>query len=158
MDPGWNDPPMLNYSSSNPPPKSRITNKRVAFPLNISSTKSQEVSLVNSPNLGSIPPMTKTQMPSEIVDSKSNLSGELLKETVYDISVELLTFIKNEEDRQIFLNLWREDKFPSCCKEDITLLCRYLNEGKMENVISIKTKLLTEYKELCDIWIKSIQV
>lgn len=32
-DPGWNDPPMLNYTPDNPPPKSRITNKRVAFPL-----------------------------------------------------------------------------------------------------------------------------
>ncbi|XP_076262061.1 uncharacterized protein LOC143197452 isoform X1 [Rhynchophorus ferrugineus] len=31
--PGWNDPPMLNYSPVNPPPKSRITNKRVAFPV-----------------------------------------------------------------------------------------------------------------------------
>ncbi|XP_030755938.1 uncharacterized protein LOC115882183 [Sitophilus oryzae] len=30
--PGWNDPPVLNYSPQNPPPKSRISNKRVAFP------------------------------------------------------------------------------------------------------------------------------
>lgn len=30
---------MLNYSSSNPPPKSRISNKRVAFPLAQNTTK-----------------------------------------------------------------------------------------------------------------------
>lgn len=40
-DPGWNDPPMLNYNNTNPPPKSRITNKRVAFPLFPSNTTSQ---------------------------------------------------------------------------------------------------------------------
>lgn len=33
MDPGWNDPPMLNYTSTNPPPKTRIGNKRIAFPI-----------------------------------------------------------------------------------------------------------------------------
>ena len=41
FDPGWNDPPMLNYDCSNPPPKSRIGHKRVPFPLNSSSTSTQ---------------------------------------------------------------------------------------------------------------------
>jgi hypothetical protein len=53
-DPGWNDPPMLNYSSTNPPPKTRITNKRIAFPVtgtsttNSSNTNNQN----NTPNVG----------------------------------------------------------------------------------------------------------
>lgn len=146
---------MLNYSSSNPPPKSRITNKRVAFPLNTSSIKSQPVSSVDTPHLASIPPITT--IPSEIFSSSCNVSGDLLNPTAPDISIELSTFIKNEQDRQIFVNLWKEDKFPSICKEDLALLCKYLKEEKVENVKNIKAKLLTEYKDICDIWINSIE-
>ncbi|XP_018327053.1 uncharacterized protein LOC108738233 [Agrilus planipennis] len=42
-DPGWNDPPMLSYSHSNPPPKSRISNKRVAYPLFTNQKEKTEV-------------------------------------------------------------------------------------------------------------------
>ncbi|KAJ3639699.1 hypothetical protein Zmor_003043 [Zophobas morio] len=53
VDPGWNDPPMLNYSSANPPPKSRIMNKRVAFPMS-GASNSPASTTTNAPPLSSL--------------------------------------------------------------------------------------------------------
>lgn len=147
---------MLNYSSSNPPPKSRITNKRVAFPLN-TPTKSQAKSSVNTLPIASMPPLTKTQISSENFKCKQNVTPELPNPTVCVSHIELVTFIKNEQDKQIFLNFWKENKFSDNCKDNILLLTTYLKEGKIENVINIKAKLLAEYKDICDMWIRSIQ-
>ncbi|KYB29676.1 hypothetical protein TcasGA2_TC034213 [Tribolium castaneum] len=49
MDPGWNDPPMLNYSATNPPPKSRITNKRIAFPISGPSSSAPPTTSQSAP-------------------------------------------------------------------------------------------------------------
>ncbi|XP_050313862.1 uncharacterized protein LOC126748574 [Anthonomus grandis grandis] len=53
--PGWNDPPMLNYSPSNPPPKSRIGSKRVAFPLGSANSSPQPVPSGESPKMPPLP-------------------------------------------------------------------------------------------------------
>lgn len=75
VDPGWNDPPILNYDASNPPPKSRITNKRVAFPLtpNQSTIKSTapQVMLPPLPNSGSVIPPT---LQSTFNETQNNVS------------------------------------------------------------------------------------
>ncbi|CAG9759662.1 unnamed protein product [Ceutorhynchus assimilis] len=62
--PGWNDPPMLKYTPQNPPPKSRITNKRVAFPVGPpSSTEELPKPSVHSPLKTSLPPLALPLIP-----------------------------------------------------------------------------------------------
>lgn len=163
VDPGWNDPPMLNYNASNPPPKSRIANKRVAFPLTgTSATKSQTMSSLSTSPLTSIPPFVVNS--STIVNSGQILNpvpdslGEPLNLNVSDIAKELSNFIKNEQNRKVFLNLWQDDKFSSSCIELMKLLCENLKKRDVENVIKIKETLLGDYNDLCDAWIKSIEI
>lgn len=162
VDPGWNDPPMLNYSASNPPPKSRITNKRVAFPLNtMSTTKSQAMSSLNASYISSVPPFALTPTiidSSEISNPVPDILGEAPDPFVSDSTMELSNFITNEENRKLFLNSWNENKFSSNCKESLKLFCEYLKKKDMENVIKVKQALLTEYKDLCDEWINSIEM
>ncbi|KAL3289380.1 hypothetical protein HHI36_022812 [Cryptolaemus montrouzieri] len=95
-DPGWNDPPMLNYSTSNPPPKSRISNKRVAFPLSSSSTT------VLSPKVSSSNVCSST---AHAIEDDSYLE----QKTFSNFNV-LLESIENDDvlgKIEIMKNMWR---------------------------------------------------
>lgn len=154
VDPGWNDPPMLDYSASNPPPKSRITYKRVAFPMNSTSTQSQLIPPSNT-SLASSPP---TNIGGQDLSPISNDSIENLDEVVSESAIEVSNFIINEQDKQLFFYFWKENKLSGTCRESIELLSKYLKEKDTKHVNEIKAKLLAEYKGLCDIWINSIEI
>lgn len=143
---------MLSYGEHNPPPKSRITNKRVPFPLcSTLTTKSQPMSSIN--------PLVPTQtvlVPDETLNPPSNDQEASLP--VLDTARKLSNYIKKEQDRQIFLDLWNENKFSSNCKDHIELLYKYIEQKDTKNVINIKEKLLADFKDLCDSWLTSIEI
>nr|XP_023025756.1 uncharacterized protein LOC111513762 [Leptinotarsa decemlineata] len=152
VDPGWNDPPMLNYTTSNPPPKSRITNKRVAFPVNtsnITTTKSQSTSSeLSQPKLPyGAPPLP----PPNILDPQQNSSFRDMKEN-------LIPFFKTDEAKQVFLNVCDEGKLSNECSEIICLFTKSLVENDKATAEKLKEKLMTDHKEICEQWLDSIDV
>ncbi|XP_056643957.1 uncharacterized protein LOC130896839 [Diorhabda carinulata] len=133
--PGWNDPPMLNYSASNPPPKSRITNKRIAFPLN--STSNNSGTALPKP-LSNLPPMV-----TESVDK--SISKEIIEQT-------LSRLLPSEENKH-FHDIWNSD-VPEEFVKEVHLMTNCLTKNDKEGAITHKKKLLSEYKSICDIWLK----
>ncbi|XP_028142577.1 uncharacterized protein LOC114336408 isoform X2 [Diabrotica virgifera virgifera] len=128
---------MLNYSAANPPPKSRITNKRIAFPLstNTSSTANQNQTLPNLPPLAQ--PLTK---PPSTLDSTCESVCQLLN---------------SEQSRQNFENIWK-GQLPEQFQKTVSLMVGCLTGNNKEAAKLHKETLLTEYKTLCDGWIDGI--
>ncbi|KAG5876340.1 hypothetical protein JTB14_003663 [Gonioctena quinquepunctata] len=149
IDPGWNDPPVLNYSASNPPPKSRITNKRVAFPLsNSTSTKSETTSGLPPPIL---PPRGPPPSATSILQPQQSSSLNDTKDT-------LNKFIRSEEDKLLFSKDWDEGKFSIECKKLIDLFAKLLAENDKMAANELRVKLTSEYKHSCEQWLNSIEL
>ncbi|KAJ8949111.1 hypothetical protein NQ318_012859 [Aromia moschata] len=132
IDPGWNDPPMLNYNASNPPPKSRITNKRVAFPLSGNATQTFGAS--NAPNVFRFTP--------RLADIPVAQKSDLLQE-------EILEKVK------VNFNKLLENKDP---RNDIYLFSNYLVQNNNDSAHMLKEKLLGEFKDTCNEWLSGIKI
>ncbi|XP_018578950.1 steroid receptor RNA activator 1-like [Anoplophora glabripennis] len=152
VDPGWNDPPMLNYSPSNPPPKSRITNKRVPFPL---TTCSPGTSSSNTLPLGSTPPKAFIVSPPMPIPQNQEVSEELFKNAKDNFGKFILTqkSQKTKECIHLLYKLWEEGKFSNDCQKNIYLMSQYLAENDDASAKIIKDRLLTEFKDSCEDWL-----
>ncbi|CAH1153763.1 unnamed protein product [Phaedon cochleariae] len=142
IDPGWNDPPMLNYTAMNPPPKTRITNKRVAFPISDGNSTIKS-NLLSSSSPPSMPPLAT--LPTSILHS------ETTKENI-------CKFLKNEEAKQNFSEIWETGKFSEECKCDIESLARAMIEQDLVTVRNIKDKLILQSNDLCGQWLNDINL
>lgn len=151
MDPGWNDPPMLNYSPSNPPPKSRIANKRVPFPLTVSSPSTSSSTPMS---LASTPPKAFVSPPLPI-PQKQEVSDELFKNAKDNFGKFILTHRsqKTKECIHLLYKLWEDGKFSNDCQKSIYLMSQYLAENDYASAKIIKERLLTEFKDSCEDWL-----
>nr|CAI5818633.1 unnamed protein product [Callosobruchus analis] len=129
--PGWNDPPMLNYSPNNPPPKSRIMNKRVAFPLNTSN-------ISNIPSGSSMPHISHEDM------------FQITRQNFQSI-------LQNEELLQLFCRDWQDGRLNEDCKRTAYLLGKYLTENNKSEAEKMKLKLWSSYKDVCESWLGFIK-
>ncbi|CAH1986289.1 unnamed protein product [Acanthoscelides obtectus] len=133
--PGWNDPPVLNYSSSNPPPKSRIMNKRVAFPLNTNNVPGSSI-----PSSSSMPPLPQPQE-DMFQATRQRLQG----------------LFQNEEALYQFCKDWQDDKINEDCKRTVYYLGKYLSENNKGEAEKMKLKLCSSYKDVCQSWLDFIK-
>lgn len=116
---------MLNFSPSNPPPKSRIGNKRVAFPLGASTT-SQQV-LQPAPSAGSGAPCIEElymQGSKNFCTLLQSVESEGIKEQVLEL-----------------LSSWHSGKFSTNVQKLLTDLSVYLTEGNSNGVNEVHLKL-----------------
>ncbi|CAH1103467.1 unnamed protein product [Psylliodes chrysocephalus] len=134
VDPGWNDPPMLNYNPSNPPPKSRIGNKRVAFPLN-----------------GTISPASATPElhPSAPPLPVPDFTNEHTKE-------HLEKLFSSDKSRKNFHQIWDSD-LPDEFKKSLRLMAECLVKNNRLGAEIHKQELLTVHKKLCENWLKDVK-
>ncbi|KAI4460705.1 steroid receptor rna activator (sra1) [Holotrichia oblita] len=152
VDPGWNDPPTLNYTASNPPPKSRITNKRVAFPLssNQSSPLSPGLSQAKLPPTAMTPPALE-QLAGDHISSTVSLKEVLLNvETVLN-DVGDSDFVKSKLD--VLEVMWKEKKLNPTLQKLVLDMSRYIADGNMEKANEIQLKLMMEEQSLCEPWL-----
>ncbi|KAJ8923817.1 hypothetical protein NQ315_010399 [Exocentrus adspersus] len=146
--PGWNDPPMLHYSSSNPPPKSRITNKRIPFPLTICSSPSTSTAplpaaLASPPPPQ--PPLSPPRRPTQkmFTQTKDNLGKFILTHKSQ----------KTKECIHLLYKYWEEKRFSYECMEEIYLMSQYLAEKDTASAEEVKERLLTRFKDYCEDWL-----
>lgn len=142
-DPGWNDPPMLNYSPDNPPPKSRITNKRVAFPL--SSTAGPTGSSPSSYSFSTVPvPGDQLQ---RILENFRVLISEV------DVSEQLELQQKLEQLK----NCWTEGVLQESVKKYVYDISDCLCKKDVAKANEIQLKLVMEHGSVCGSWIGLIR-
>lgn len=130
-DPGWNDPPKLNYNSLQTPPNRprNFLNKRVAFPLSGGGSAASASPSTNMPPLPTCPVLPIPNITPEI-SSQGNIqidSESTLKE-VKDILLSLLD--SNSE---------LGSKADSIKKRIGTMEDMWLN-GKLNNAVQIQMK------------------
>lgn len=134
VDPGWNDPPMLHYSPENPPPKSRIKNIRVAYP--IAATTSN----------------AKTPVPPSSWDS--NMKFKEIEEIVN----KLLDVKEQNKDFEMMKCMWKTGQFPTDCQMKIWSLFHAFLKKDTNEVNRLETELLNQYRPLCEPWIASFKL
>lgn len=164
VDPGWNDPPVLKYSSSNPPPKSRITNKRVAFPL--SSNQSSTIPLLPqsqlppSSNSNMIPPSIQ-QLSVDEVESEQHIDADnALKEILSNAQAALNSFDDLDEIQtkiNLFRSMWNENKFSKKLQRYVLDMTRHIVEGNTEKANGCVLQLIMEDASLCEGWIAAFK-
>ncbi|KAK9890159.1 hypothetical protein WA026_008965 [Henosepilachna vigintioctopunctata] len=145
VDPGWNDPPMVNYSPSNPPPKSRISNKRVAFPVGPRPSSNASAQLLFEESPGE---------PNE-----ANLDVDHLQSTLSNFD-ELLKLSPNDNVQlkvQLMKNMWKSGQFSCVLKNDIRELSDYLMKKDFENANKLHLKIFMNSPSECKTWISAMQ-
>lgn len=152
VDPGWNDPPTLNYTALNPPPKSRITNKRVAFPL----SSNQSSSLSFGVNQTKCPPNIMLPPPTELIAGSYGNNEVSLEEVLLNVETVLKDvsdsdFVKSK--LKVLEVMWKEDKLNNTIQKLVLDMSRYIAEGNMEKANEIQLKLMTEELSLCESWL-----
>ncbi|CAH0562001.1 unnamed protein product [Brassicogethes aeneus] len=139
VDPGWNDPPMLNYTTSNPPPKSRITNKRVAFPIASNSSQGSPLNVNAPPPMGSVvPPPVAFVNINKLIDENSG------NDTV-KMHLELIK------------NMWQQGQFTDDVKVLISDLVLSVCEKNAAKANEMLLKLSTGHSDISNQWIESIK-
>ncbi|KAL1493037.1 hypothetical protein ABEB36_011178 [Hypothenemus hampei] len=123
--PGWNDPPVLNYSPSNPPPKSRILNKRVAFPLGGSTAPQKPLESSNQPPTS-----------NQCIENLHKEASEKFNKILENISNE----IAKEQISQMLL-AWQGGKFSENVQNVLTELSSSLLEDNTVKVNELHLKL-----------------
>lgn len=116
---------MLSFSPSNPPPKSRIGNKRVAFPLGASTT-SQQV-LQSAPSADTMAPCIEElymQGSKNFCTLLESVESERIKEQVLEL-----------------LSNWHSGKLSTNVQKLLTDLSMYLTEGNCNGVNEVHLKL-----------------
>ncbi|XP_045481633.1 protein transport protein sec31-like isoform X2 [Harmonia axyridis] len=142
VDPGWNDPPMLNFNASQPPPRSRIGNKRVPFPL------------------GSTPAVQKPALPLNIDQPSSEEPVEDLAEvTLTNFKSLLNSGIANEvhEKIQLMEGMWKMGQFPTSMKNDLYKLSDSIVRKDYETANKLNLDLHMKYPNQCKDWILAIR-
>nr|XP_022916189.1 steroid receptor RNA activator 1-like [Onthophagus taurus] len=155
-DPGWNDPPTLNYNSSNPPPKSRIGNKRIAFPL--SGNQSVNLPPQAAPNT-SIP--TPPMIP--IVPDGNSSNTTLLERVLQNINQAQDKLIGDStggvcSKLEVMKQMWMDGKFNEKMQNNIFNLSTFLAEGNLEKANQCQLQLMMEDSTLCNSWISAFTV
>ncbi|XP_066247485.1 uncharacterized protein [Euwallacea similis] len=129
---GWNDPPILNYSPTNPPPKSRIGNKRVAFPIGASSSNQNTG---NHPEVQGIPPL-----PTSIGDP-------CVQELYAKASVNFIKLLEQVDSPSIknqiteMLSEWQSGKLSAVSQSLLKDLSSYIMEGNTCGINEVQLKL-----------------
>lgn len=142
VDPGWNDPPMLNYTPDNPPPKSRITNKRVAFPLGSTSGK-----------LGGAP---QPAVPAAAIPVQE-LQGVLEKFRMLIGEVDVNERLELEQKLGLLQSSWSEGALPESACKYVVDISGHLNERNLAKVNEVLLKLMMEYGAVCTPWVGLIR-
>lgn len=122
---------MLNYSIENPPPKSRITNKRIAFPLNSTSKQT-----------GSDPQQSVLVPTEELQRAIENFKMLLSK---VDMSERL--------ELQQKLKLLKNCALPESAQKYIIDISIFLCQKNVTKVNEIQLKLSMEHGAVCAPWI-----
>lgn len=168
-DPGWNDPPMLNYNASNPPPKSRIGNKRVAFPLHTSgnTSTSGNATTILLPNIP--PPIGQVRL-SQIDNDKCNNSSsssssttnieQWYEKTAKNLEEIMSTATRNEDMTnkiRIMLDMWRNDRLSFDIQQLIYRLSNYLMEKNPDKAKECELNLMMNHAQMCSSWIPGLR-
>lgn len=132
---------MLNYSSANPPPKSRITNKRVAFPLSSGAAQVQN-------------PVTVPLIPAA-----PNMQLEL---TLQNFAVLLSEVDENEhleikQKLELLKKNWSEGVLPTNAQKCIYDISDSLRKRDIAKANEIQLKLTMEYGIVCTPWMGLIR-
>lgn len=146
VDPGWNDPPMLNFSATQPPPKSRIGNKRVPFPMGPASP-AQTSKL--SPNID--PPENNTS--EEIVPNMMNLTINNLK-SVLDPN----KYTKVYNKINLIEEMWKKGLFSSSMKQDLYTISDCIIKKDRETADKLSSDFHAKYPDQCKDWIIALDV
>lgn len=151
--PGWNDPPMLNYTSSNPPPKSRISNKRVAFPLSQNSTVPPLASgaVQNHNTTGDIP---GTEVPNwNPEESLALIVNNFEKLLENDESAKLKNLGSNLE---MLKAMWLKGELPEEAQKYLLDISKFLCENNSSKANELQLHLAMKYGTVCSSWISLI--
>ncbi|CAG9855382.1 unnamed protein product [Phyllotreta striolata] len=133
VDPGWNDPPLLNYDVSNPPPKSRILNKRVAFPLTggISPSKPSDL----PPNAPPLP------VPDFTVEQAKQLLDKLFT---------------SDKSKERFHKTC-DNELPEEFQKSLRLMGECLMKNNKLGAEIHRQELVKFHKKLCESWINDVK-
>jgi len=187
-DPGWNDPPAWALAaavqkSSTGTPTKRLTNKRVAFPLNSNPTEAVTTS-VQSKNLSQMPPMmnmpppvsigsltsaphkpvvvpTKAIVEDVVTDVEIN-KEEALKDTLDNLcyAMEQLNSSKKEEIKKRLdrmETMWNEDKLNKIVHQKLLEISKELREGNVEKADQCHISLMMSNASICSSWMPGIR-
>lgn len=133
---------MLNYTSDNPPPKSRITNKRVAFPL--SSTSGQ----ADGPPLQTIPSVSVLDAQLQRTLDSFNV---LLNEIDGNEQLEL------QQKLEVLKKSWTEGTLPASVQKYVHDISELLCKRDIVKANEIQLKLTMEYGNVCAPWMGLIR-
>lgn len=142
VDPGWNDPPLLNYTPDNPPPKSRIKNKRVAFPL--SSAGAQSGGAV-------LPKVTAFPGPGEEFQRTVDNFMILLNE------VEGVERVELKQKLEVLKKSWTEGALPPSAQNYVYVISDFLCKRDVVKANEIQLKLTMEHGAVCANWMGLIR-
>lgn len=139
---------MLNYSPENPPPKSRITNKRVAFPVGSSAHADGP-----SAALPNTPPMPPTSGCPCIESLYINASNNFNK------SLELINDEFVKEQIWQMLSAWQNGKFSANIQKVLTDLSTNVVEKNMTgaNEIHLRLAMPTEETSILQTYLPALK-
>lgn len=152
---------MLNYSPSNPPPKSRITNKRVAFPLNTQSTAPLDPS--KPPTVPPLVPPVKLLQPTSQPSGTNAESFDILQNEFASTSESLnnlLTGVNNEDVKQrieLMKNMWQNGKFTQSVQKTIHELVQSICDKDVNKANELQLKLMMESSAECGTWMTAFR-
>lgn len=145
---------MLSYSPSNPPPKSRITNKRLAFPLSGDSGSGQN----SSATLCAIPSVSKQAeetLENKIVTEEAWNSELRLKEMNENIC-KILTDKQQKEDilkrLEVMNEMWSSAKLSEDCQKKVWNIVNVLIERDYNKAEQLQLELVMEFGTQCSSW------
>lgn len=164
---------MLNYSTANPPPKSRIGNKRVSFPLFSSSSSSSQSNqhdllpgmppILSPSNVTSIPTshqhgVIPTNM--EISDSDVQWSSEVKLKVITENIDKLLSTVSIKEDLldkyELMKHMWSTSKLSVECQKGLFETVNTILKCEYGNAEQLKVSMLKNYNAECSPWIEFI--
>lgn len=143
---------MLSYSPSHPPPKSRISNKRVAFPLSPNTTTPTSSGATQIPNVAN--ENIKQQLcmfnPEEslalTISNFENLmrDDQLAKLNNLDSKLELLK------------TMWIKGELPEEVQKHILDISKFLCENNTSKASELELQLIMKYGAISGSWISLV--
>ncbi|KAL5011644.1 hypothetical protein ScPMuIL_010195 [Solemya velum] len=174
---GWNDPPMYNYSPSQPSPRRTPLklNKRVAFPLSLDTNKLQQdnVALLNPENgpplspVKLLPPAIDTTTPTPVpllIPLLAQTSPPPANSPPQDSAQQLLALEtcqgKNGEIGKRLVMLkesWQKDQLSDEVKIKLYYLIEALSNHKYDKAHEIHLSLIVDHISQVNQWIVGIK-
>ncbi|XP_044760108.1 uncharacterized protein LOC123317584 [Coccinella septempunctata] len=144
VDPGWNDPPMLEFNACQPTPKSRIGNKRVPFPLGPSNAPQKSV--------------LHSDMDNAINDTSEEAIQNMKDVTFSNFESVLNSKCSDEVHGKIKLmkEMWTLGKFSTSLKNDLYKLSNSIVRKDIVTANKLNLELHMKYPSHCKDWISAV--